>query len=81
MHTRRGPRFRARYSARGWVLCLCRKCGRDNYVEPHGYTAACKCTVDAWVTHESIPFRFGDGHINVTAAREAQRAALSGGAR
>lgn len=46
---------RAIYDRRGWVLCSCRRCYRLNYVEPHGTTAACSCSVD-WTDHDPIPY-------------------------
>ena len=46
--------MKAIYRTDGWVLALCTKCGRANYVEPHGMTAFCPCSVE-WTEHESIP--------------------------
>ena len=46
------PRYRERD---GWVLCECVRCGRHNYVEPHGTTAACACSPGgAWVEHRNL---------------------------
>lgn len=42
------------YRRDGWVLGRCTTCGRTNYVEPHGTTAACKCSSD-WTEHTNIP--------------------------
>ena len=52
--TQRKPRWRATYKRNGWVLAICVKCRRPNYVEPHGTTAKCICSGE-WVEHESIP--------------------------
>ena len=49
------------YNKDDWVLCICCTCGRVNYVEPHGTTAACACATDGvWVEHASIPYTWGD---------------------
>jgi len=64
---------KARYNNRGWVLGLCSRCGRANYVEPHGRTAKCACSAE-WTEHESIPFKFNRGiyeNVDVSAARKA----------
>jgi hypothetical protein len=34
------------YNSKDWVLGYCTNCGRLNYVEPHGRTAECKCSVE-----------------------------------
>jgi hypothetical protein len=39
----------------GWILGQCLKCGRLNYVEPHGTTAGCFCSCPTWVEHRNIP--------------------------
>lgn len=48
--------IRAMYNAQGWVLGICTKCRRTNYVEPHGTTAQCRCSTE-WTEHDSIPFK------------------------
>lgn len=45
------------YSSKGWVLGICGKCGRLNYVEPHGTTAECRCSKE-WTEHQNVPQRF-----------------------
>lgn len=42
--------MRARYNAKGWLLCRCVLCGRKHYVEPHGTTAKCSCSTE-WTEH------------------------------
>lgn len=51
---KRRPQTKPRYNGKGWVLCECTVCGRHNYVEPHGMTAACPCSLD-WTEHRSLP--------------------------
>jgi len=51
--------WRSIYNAKGWVLCTCSKCGRANFVEPHGTTAKCRCSPE-WTEHESIPLNARD---------------------
>jgi len=53
---------RSRYNARGWVLTLCRECGKLRYCEPHGTTAACSCS-DEWTESLSISYEYGDGTV------------------
>lgn len=48
--------MKPRYDSKGWPLCQCTKCGRLNYVEPHGTTAACRCTKGEWTEHKNIPY-------------------------
>ena len=46
------------YRGDGYVLGICQKCERTNYVEPHGLTAPCACQgrrKNAWVPHSPIP--------------------------
>jgi hypothetical protein len=52
MYKRREQR-KPRYNAQGWLLCECTKCGRHNYVEPHGTTAACSCSKE-WTEHAPL---------------------------
>jgi hypothetical protein len=33
--------MKPRYNRKGWLLCECAQCRRQNYVEPHGTTAFC----------------------------------------
>jgi hypothetical protein len=51
---RRKSDNRPHYNRLGWILCKCATCGRLNYVEPHGTTAKCACSVE-WQEH--IPRR------------------------
>jgi hypothetical protein len=51
--------IKAIYNHKGWVLCSCVTCGRLNYVEPHGTTAACKCSPE-WTEHRNIPYEYRD---------------------
>jgi hypothetical protein len=44
-----------RYNSKGWVLCRCTRCGRCNYVEPHGTTTKCRCAADP-TEHVNLPF-------------------------
>ena len=46
------------YSRHNWVLGQCLMCGRLNYVEPHGTTAACVCVPDEWQEHRNIPYQY-----------------------
>ncbi len=48
--------MRAIYRRDGWVLGRCTKCGRHNYVEPHGTTARCLCTKSDETVHAPIPY-------------------------
>jgi hypothetical protein len=48
--------MRAIYRRDGWVLGRCIKCGRYNYVEPHGRTARCACTKGQETEHANIPY-------------------------
>jgi len=53
-----GRGSRPRYDRRGWALCYCEQCGGLNYVEPHGYTAACKrCGMST--VHANLPYEHG----------------------
>ncbi len=58
------------YNRKEWILGQCLICGRLNYVEPHGMTAACKCSLD-WTEHRSIPYaaRVGMMGIQVDTAK------------
>jgi hypothetical protein len=47
------------YNSKDWVLGYCTNCGRLNYVEPHGRTAECKCSVE-WTEHKNIPYSYRD---------------------
>lgn len=47
------------YNKQDWILGQCQGCGRLNYVEPHGTTAACRCSPD-WTEHASIPYSARD---------------------
>ena len=55
------------YNRDGWVLCSCANCGKLNYVEPHGTTAACKCPQShlRWREHLPIPGAFRTGYDKV----------------
>jgi hypothetical protein len=47
------------YNKQEWILGQCQQCGRLNYVEPHGTTAACTCSTE-WTEHASIPYNARD---------------------
>jgi hypothetical protein len=47
------------YNRKGWVLGRCDVCKRLNYVEPHGTTAACRCSSE-WTRHMNIPYEERD---------------------
>lgn len=48
-------RFKSVYNRDGWILCSCANCGKLNYVEPHGTTAACKCPGGHLRLREHLP--------------------------
>jgi uncharacterized membrane protein len=57
------------YKANGEVLGLCEVCGTENYVEPHGETAACKrCRTRT--THRSVPSLWRDTSHTMMVRRE-----------
>jgi hypothetical protein len=62
--------IRALYNRRQWILGQCTLCGRLNYVEPHGTTAHCRCSVE-WTEHTSVPMsaRVGWACLAVDTAR------------
>jgi hypothetical protein len=43
-----------------YVLAVCRECGRLNYCEAHGDTAACRCTPGRWTEHAPVPGQYTD---------------------
>jgi hypothetical protein len=47
--------MKAIYNSKDWVLCACLKCGRLNYIEPHGTTGQCKCS-SGWAEHVNLPY-------------------------
>jgi hypothetical protein len=51
------------YREDGWVLGSCASCGKLNYVEPHGTTAACKCPGGhlRMREHVSVPYIYRTG--------------------
>ena len=48
-------RHRPVYRGDGWVLAICTRCSRTNYVEPHGTTAMCLCAKGLMMPHTPIP--------------------------
>jgi len=53
------------YDGRGWVLGICKTCGRLNYVEPHGTTASCKIC-HAYTEHVNVPYELRNAAGTVT---------------
>ena len=52
------------YNRHEWILGICEKCNRTNYVEPHGMTAKCQCSVE-WTEHKSIPYNARVGALGI----------------
>ncbi len=77
---------RAIYNSKGWVLARCggvnvfglkvepdvQKCGRANYVEPHGTSSWCP-TCNAETEHISIPFSERDAAGTIWLGKKGKR--------
>ena len=56
-----------RYNRKDWPLTVCVGCASLRYCEPHGTTATCKCCAKS-TESVSIPYKYGDLQVRITAA-------------
>ena len=60
------------YNSKGYVLGICIKCGKTNYVEPHGNTAQCSCSREQ-TEHKNIPNKYRDNTGNFSTRTSFKR--------